>query len=252
MSEESAESTETAEAPESTPAESLIDGAAPELSEGEFFLAADIKGIGDIPEYFDSKRFKTVSDQAKSYLELEKKFGSFTGQPKDGYIFADDVDKADPLIQEIINFGESTNLNQEGANKLFELATSLSGVSEEISAESEMKKLGDNAETKIKSVETFLKGKLSPDDYEAIKPLVSSADSINLLATVMKAVQPVQLPIDGGESPTGETWADIEKMMFAKDSNGQLLRSVDAKYNKQVNEKMKAFGGHVGVQHRYS
>ena len=58
-----------------------------------------------------------------------------------------------------------------------------------------------------------------------------------------KATSPVKLPIDGGESPTGMTWADIESEMFKKSGDGQLLRSVDINHERKIQKMMQDFGG---------
>ena len=71
-----------------------------------------------------------------------------------------------------------------------------------------------------------MKNNLSPEVYEEARELVTNADSIKLVEMLVKATSPVKLPIDGGESPTGVTWSDIEAEMFRKDDNGNLLRSI--------------------------
>ena len=73
MSEETIE--QTTGKPQIGQAEStstLLDTALPSLNDGEYYLSDGIKGVGESPEWFDSKRFKSVDQQAKSYLELEK------------------------------------------------------------------------------------------------------------------------------------------------------------------------------------
>ena len=68
---------------------SLVDAAEPTLGEGEFFLSEGIKGVGDLPEWYKADKYKSIAEQAKAYTELEKKFGGFTGAPKDGYSLAE-------------------------------------------------------------------------------------------------------------------------------------------------------------------
>lgn len=70
---------------EETTSDTLLDPSAPTLSEGEYFLSDGIKGTGDVPEWYIADKYKSVSEQAKAYTELEKKFGGFKGSPKDGY-----------------------------------------------------------------------------------------------------------------------------------------------------------------------
>lgn len=222
---------------------SLLDGSNDaELAEGEYFLAEGVKGLGDVPEWYDSKRFKSVTDQAKSYLELEKKFGSFTGAPKDGYELPEGVDAEDGLLKEYTELASSLNMNQEGFNKGFELLSTQMQVNQEVSLENEMGKLGDNAQQRIKTVENILKNQLG-DGYDEVIPLVNSADSVILVETLTKAFMPKKLPIDGGENPTGITWADIQKEMMRKDENGNWLRSVDREHENKIQRMMKEYGG---------
>ena len=70
-------------APEETTSETLLDASTPELGEGEYFLSDGIKGTGETPEWYKGDKYKSVAEQAKAYTELEKKFGGFTGAPKD-------------------------------------------------------------------------------------------------------------------------------------------------------------------------
>jgi hypothetical protein len=60
---------------------------------------------------------------------------------------------------------------------------------------------------------------------------------------LVKATAPTKLPIDGGEHPTGMTWADIETEMFKKDERGNLLRSTDRNHEAKIQKMMKEFGG---------
>ena len=96
---------------------SLLDDATPTLADGEWFQSEGIKGTGDKPEWYQSDHFKSVDEQAKSYGELQKKFGSFVGSPKDGYELPEGFSKEDALAQEVIIFGEETNLSKEGFTK---------------------------------------------------------------------------------------------------------------------------------------
>jgi len=221
---------------------SLLEEAAPTLSEGEFFLSEGIKGAGDIPEWYNKDKYQSISEQAKGYSELHKQFGSFTGAPKDGYLLPEGVTNEDALVAEVIKFGEETNLHQAGMEKLLDLAMSQAGVTEEVSVKAELAKLGDDASNRIKTVENFLRNKLGAE-YEAVMPLVSNADSVMLVETLIKATQPAKLPIDGNVEPGGLEWKDIESEMFKKDDNGNLLRSVDSSHEAKIQRMMKEFGG---------
>lgn len=47
-------------------------------------LAEGVQGTGKRPEWFKGDKYGSVADQAKAYVDLEKRFGSFNGAPKDG------------------------------------------------------------------------------------------------------------------------------------------------------------------------
>lgn len=225
--------------------ESLLPGGegAGELGEGEFFLSEGIKGAGDVPEWYEADHFKSVAEQAKGYSELQKKFGSFTGQPKDGYALSEGVDKEDALVVAMTEFAKETNMNQAGFEKGLELLLAQGEAAQSVNEDAEIEKLGDNAQGRLKTIESFMKNNLSAEDYEEHRSAVNSASVVMLVEKLINATAPKKLPIDGGENPTGVTWSDIEKEMFKKDPNGNLLRSVDREHEKKIQAMMKAYGG---------
>jgi len=228
---------------ESNEPTSLVDAAEPTLSEGEYFLTEGIKGTGDTPEWYKAEKYKSVADQAKAYTELEKKFGGFTGAPKDGYAIPEGVEQGDELMDALKGFAEKTNMNQDSFNEAWDLLISQSEAVEEVSAEMEMQRLGDNAPERVKTVEQFMKNNLDNDTYEKVRYAVNSAEAIELVEALIGATAPAKLPIDGQIEPGGITWGDIEVEMFKKDENGQLLRSVDRNHEAKIQRMMKEFGG---------
>ncbi len=220
----------------------LGDGETSTLAEGEYYLADGVKGAGEKPEWYDSNRFKSVDQQAKSYLELEKKFGGFTGSPKEGYELPEGFDKEDALASEFMTLATEMNMSQDGFNKGFELFSAQMGANHEISQEAEMAKLGDNPTQRTQVLEKALQNKLG-DAFEDVKALITTADSVMLAEALMKAYSPPKLPIDGGASISGLTWADIEVEMNKTDDNGRFLRSTDPAHNDKVERMMKEFGG---------
>ena len=222
---------------------SLVDAAEPTLSEGEFFLSEGIKGVGDQPEWYKADKYKSIAEQAKAYTELEKKFGGFTGAPKDGYQPYEGVESSDALWGELVEFGTKQNMSQAAMNEAWELLTAQEQAIEEVSIETEMAKLGDNAVERIKVVEQYMKNNLDSDTYEELRYAVNSAESVQLIEALIKSTAPAKLPIDGYIQPGGITWQDIEAEMFKKDDSGQMLRSVDPNHEAKIQRMMKEFGG---------
>jgi hypothetical protein len=146
-------------------------------------------------------------------------------------------------MQELMGFAAETNMSQDYFNKAWELLSAQAEAVEEVSAEAEIAKLGDNATDRIKTVEQFMKNNLDAEVYEQVRYAVNSAESIMLVEALIKSTAPKKLPIDGHVVPGGITWPDIEKEMFRKDENGNLLRSVDSNHEKKIQEMMFAFGG---------
>ncbi len=235
-------SDEQAEVQEAT-SDTLLDNAEPTLSENEYFLADGIKGTGETPEWYKADKYQSVAEQAKAYTELEKKFGGFKGAPKDGYTAPEGVDEDDQLLAELTEFAKDTNMSEEAYGRAWELLTAQEQAVEEITAEQEMAKLGDNATQRLKTVEGFLKNNLDADTYTEVQDLVTTAESVKLIEAIVKATVPAKLPIEGGEHPQGLTWADVEAEMFKRHENGQFLRSVDPNHERKVQQLIASFGG---------
>ena len=230
-------------APEQQTSDTLLDASTPTLNEGEYFLSDGIKGSGDTPEWYKGDKYKSVAEQAKAYTELEKKFGGFTGAPKDGYDGPEGIEGDDALLQELTEFANKTNMSQEAFGDAWKLLTAQSGAAEQVTQEQEIARLGDNAQQRIKNVEGYLKNNLDSDAYEKVRDLVSDAKSVELVEYLVQATAPTKLPIDGGDHPTGMTWGDIETEMFKKTADGQLLRSLDSRHEQKIQKMMKEFGG---------
>ena len=223
--------------------QSLVDAAEPTLGEGEYFLSDGIKGVGDQPEWYKADKYKSVAEQAKAYTELEKKFGGFTGAPKDGYSIVEGVESDDALWQELVSFGEKTNMSQSAMNDAWELLSAQDQAAEEVSMEVELQKLGDNGVERVKVVEQYMKNNLDGDTYERLRYAVNSAEAVELIEALVKSTAPAKLPIDGYIEPGGLTWEDIESEMYKKSDNGQYLRSVDPNHEAKIQRMMKEFGG---------
>ena len=221
---------------------SLLDDSAPVLADGEWYQSEGVKGTGESPDWYQSKHFKNANEQAKGYSELQKKFGSFTGTPKDGYSLPEGIEPDDELAMEYSKLATDMGMNQEGFNKGFELLSSQMGVNAEISQENELAKLGDNAGQRIKAVENALKFRAG-DGYDEIKDMITTADGVILAESLIKAFAPQKLPMDGGENPTGITWSDLEVMLHAKDEHGNMKMSVDLAHKEKYERLKKEWGG---------
>jgi hypothetical protein len=206
-----------------------------------WYISDGVKGEGDRPDFLLSKH-KTIYDQAKNYVNLEKKLGAHTGAPKEGYAIPEGYEPDDELVKQAIERAGKHGINQDAFNDIFELFSASSGVSNEITVEGEMAKLGDNAEQRIKTVESFLRNNAG-DQFEELQGMVTSADSVALIEKMMSIMAPGKMPLAPAESGDAGSWADIEKAMMEKDGSGRLLRSSDPAYNRKVEQMIKDFHG---------
>jgi len=223
--------------------DTLLDQAQPTLEAGEYFLSDGIKGTGEAPEWLNTEKYKSVAEQAKGYAELSKRFGGFKGAPKDGYAIPEGVETDDALYQELEAFATKTNMNGDAFQEAWELLSTQGEVAEEYNQEVELSKLGDNAQERIKTVESFMKNNLDSDTYEQARGLVTNADTIELVELLVRATAPAKLPSEGGHNPEGLSKEAIGAEMFRKDENGNLLRSVNPEHDAKIKRMWEAWGG---------
>ena len=134
-------------------------------------------------------------------------------------------------------------MSQEAFGDAWELLSAQGQAVEQVTQEQEIASLGDNAQERIKNVEGYLKNNLDAEVYEEVRNLVTDARSIQLVEHLVRATAPARLPIDGGDHPSGMTWADVEAEMFKKNDSGQLLRSIDSNHEAKIQKMMQDFGG---------
>lgn len=107
-------------------------------------------------------------------------------------------------------------MSQDAFNRAWDLLVAQSQAVEEVSVETELAKLGDNGQQRIKTVEQFMKNNLDPETYERVRYGVNSAEAVELVEALIGATAPAKLPIDGVVEPGGITWEAIEAEMYKK------------------------------------
>lgn len=160
--------------------ESNGQGGAPngtEVTTRDWYYDDNIKGSGDRPEWLKEK-YKTATDQAKAYNDLEKKLGAFKGAPEsydlslEGYPdikFSD----ADPLLKDFLESAKKNGVSQEYVSEM--LVTYAKALTANIPNKAEeMKKIGPNAEQDLKILSQWASNHLSQDEFKAFKNMVTS------------------------------------------------------------------------------
>lgn len=213
--------------------------------EAKWYLAENVPGEGEPPEWFKGDKYKTLDEQAKAYSELEKRFGAFTGAPKDGVYkinmpdgFQGEFDTEHQLFQELNSWAKESNMSQEGYDQaigmLARYEASMLPDMGEIKAQ-----LGENADARISSVAQWAKSNLSADEYNAFRAAQTqsnAADVFKAFEAVIGKTRQVSMPKPGDDVPgvTANGWAEIEAMRNKRNETGQRLYEVDQKYREQV------------------
>lgn len=226
-----------AQATDATPAEAS--------NEPSWFLAEEIAGDGEAPEWFKAGKYKTVADQAKAYTDLEKRFGGFTGAPEDGYKLEapegmDVLEGAEehPRLQLFMDIAKDENMSQEAFNRVVHRMFAAEQQEAQEAREAELNALGDNAKARLESISTFYANNLDQDEYQAVREFASTASGVAALEKLMQMAKGAsKLPSKPGDQVAPKTGADL------RDSVDWDKYKTDPAYRRQVKQQYRAAYG---------
>ena len=172
------------------PVEEVATDPTAEVSADGWFLTDEVNGEGDRPDWFKDK-YKSVSDQAQAYSELEKRFGGFTGAPEDTYELTTpegvegEFDMEDPRIGWFQQVAKDSNMSQDTFTQMLHgwVQQEVDGV--QGSREGEIQALGSNAQARLKDLGDWGAANLSPDEFEGFKALASNAQGVQTLEALI-------------------------------------------------------------------
>jgi hypothetical protein len=166
------------------------------LATPEWKWADEILGKGPRPEFLKEK-YGSVEDQAKAYLELEKRMGEFKGAPKDGYKFdnlPDGFSAEDPLLQGFSETFKEMNLSQEGFERVIGKFVELANVDNTVvSNENLMRELGADGKMIMDRVDNWMSN-FSEQDQKTIRSWGMSAEDIRALDAIRAGRSPSRAP----------------------------------------------------------
>jgi hypothetical protein len=218
-------------------------------SSDAWVLMEGVLGQGKPPEWFKRDKYATLADQAKAYVELEKRFGAFVGAPKDGKYenkLPDGVGvelvEDHPLLGEFGKWAKENQLSQKGYTELLGMLAKYEA-QHVVDAATVKQELGQDADKRIGAIAQWAKANLDAEGYETLRsalvPSTSTAATIKLLeAVIAKTVQP-SLPKPGADVPASSDAAQVEinKLMQEKDAKGNFRYFTDAKFREEVERK---------------
>ena len=199
--------------------------------------ADNVAGAGDRPDYLKSK-FNSVEAQAKSYAELESRFGGFTGSPEN-YDFGEGVNAKDPRISGLVDIARDANMNNDVLNKII----SLDAGSKKAYQDEQLKLLGDNASQRLSALDDWSKNNVPADMQDSFKSIATNAKAVEFLEHIMNASKPQGMADGTAPQNTGVTKDDLDAMQFAEDDHGNRLISVNPAKRAEFEEAYKKFLG---------
>jgi hypothetical protein len=147
-------------------------------------------GTGERPEWLQSK-FKSVADAAKSFNELEKKFGGFKGAPEAYDTSIPELpdfkfEEGDPMLAEFLDLAKKSNASQDFVTKALSHYVNAQNFYAP-DPQAELEKIGLNARAEIAQLSEWAGQRLDKNEYEVFKSMVTTADSFKVLQKLRRA-----------------------------------------------------------------
>jgi len=214
-----------------------------------------------VPEKFwDAEKGEVRADEAiKSYTELEKRFGSFTGSPDEYKVNISDelkekgveIDADNGLLSDLKGMSKELGLNQDG----FDKAINMLGMNfladktadEEFRLE-QLAALGDGADRRIDNLRQWASRNLNQEHFDGFSELTQSATSVQALERIVAMTRSAPSQPNNSQAAPAMDASKLREMKFAKDENGRMKYDTDPEYRKQVQAGYKALYGEEPAQ----
>ncbi|MGH8235401.1 MAG: hypothetical protein ACREXP_00075 [Steroidobacteraceae bacterium] len=214
-------------------------------------LMEGVQGTGKRPEFFKADKYATLADQAKAYTDLEKRFGSFVGAPKETY----DIKLPEgtgvelvgdhPLLDTFQKWGKENQLSQKGFTELMGMLGQYEAQNV-VDMGAVKASLGDKADARITAAAQWANANLGADGYKLFQEATSGANAaavFQLMESVIGKTVQARVPKPGDDVPAGNAataTAEIEKLMQEKDAKGGMRYFTDAKFRAEIEKKRMA------------
>jgi hypothetical protein len=218
-------------------------------------LAEGVMGNGPKPEWFKADKYANVVEQAKAYGELEKRFGSFKGAPKEGKYEAPKMPEGvegeflvdHPVFLKFNEWAAKSQLSQEGYNEVMGLLAQYEAAQvPDIAAIKQT--LGADADKRIGAVTGWAKANLSAEQFALYREVGSTAAAGQVLqlmeAVIAKARSTTTPPKVGDDviaAAGGNELDRINAEHARRGAGGKLLYDTDPKHRKMVEDARIAY-----------
>lgn len=214
------------------------------VDENGWFLSEGVQGEGEKPEWFVDNKYKSVSEQAKGYKELEKKLGAFTGSPDD---YSNDLgaeydgiefDPDDELLSGFKALAKDSNMSQEGYTDMMKMFVDYTLKQEKTqendvreNALAELEKIGPNPSTQINEMVQWFAQNFPNMEINDFKNSIRTAADFKVIKTMRSAMGYKKMSASGIEVPRVNHQELMERLNSEKYNNDPLERAeVDRQY----------------------
>lgn len=200
----------------------------------KWYIDDGLPGVGERPSWLPDK-YKTVADLARSNAELEKKFGA---APEE-YDFSKSkyIDPDYEPFHELRQLAKEKRVSKDVMDKMI---TSFDKYMDEFTPDydAEIKKLGDNAEERVTTLDNWAKANFSKESYEALTKTMKTADSIKALEELRGKIMSnnPQVPTGNDGAVNASASLDDIKMELA---NNLPKYKTDPEYRKDLQRRLE-------------
>lgn len=206
-----------------------------------WFIDEGVPGVGARPPWLSDK-FKTAAELAKSYSELEKKFGS---APED-YDFSKSkmIDPDYVPFQELKAIAKEKRVPQEVMDKMLESFDKYMGEFA-VDFSEETKKLGENAKERLTLLDNWAKANLRKESYEALTGSLTSAEAIMALEE-LRGKMMTTTTIPNGNDNGGAEQVTVDSLKAEMITNFEKYQK-DPKYRADWQNRMSVAAKNSGI-----
>jgi len=199
-----------------------------------WYLDEHTQGSGPRPEYLRPK-YKSLTDQARAYVELEKRFG----EAPDNYdvtAYSETIDVENPHIKEFMGISKEHRITQDGFNKIINTFINYDK-STRPNIDDEIKKLGPEGMKKVDIINQWAKNNLSDDSYKEMERLPQTASMVNILDEIRQRM--VKAMSNSPQQQSSEYKPVSEAEVRSEMRNNYNKYCNDAVYRQQIQDKLK-------------
>jgi hypothetical protein len=187
------------------------DGTPPPVN-NDWFYDADIKGTGDKPEWLKDK-YKTAADQAKAYLEIEKRLGAFKGAPDAYDLTVPDMpditfSKDDTMINDFLESAKKNGVSQEYVTELLQTYAKAMTIGLP-NPETEMKSLGANAKQDLQILNQWANSVFTPEEMRVFYNMTPTAEAVRIFDKMRQLMTAANVAPPKANSSPRETEAQV-------------------------------------------